>query len=232
MCQPTQLSSFPPSKFPLLSTLLSTYPFISSSIDNSHEKHELSVISISHISAQGTWNELDLSKLIEVNGVSFEKQGFAESTAYAITNRGNVELSIILFHSKKSNGTVFLVDIDTNTKSKFLFLPPNSTKLFTLLVSDFETPEETPINESDLTDSQSQFQDTTGIGTIPFKLVFSNLRKFVISFAFNATKVVPSFTILNHDEECVTNSYLSLEIEEQSSGSYALKNVPNFTVFV
>ena len=78
----------------------------------------------------------------------------------------------------------------------------------------------------------NQFQDTSGIGAIPFKLVFSNLRKFVISFVFNVTKISPTFAILNRDEECVTNSYLSLEIEEQSSGSYALKNVPNFTVFI
>ena len=198
-----------------------------SPMDDSRGKSDLSPIVISHLSPRGTWDELDPMKMVEVEGVSFEKQGFAESSVYAITNRGNIELSVILFHSKKSNGTVFLVDIDSNSKSKILFLPPKSTKFFTLLVYDFETPEETPINVTDLMDSQTQLNETPEIGSIPFKFLFSNLRKFMISFTFHVTKIAPSFAIFDSEnEEIDENSLFLLEISEPSSGSYAFKNVP------
>ena len=195
--------------------------------EDSRGKSEHLPIVVSHLSPRGTWDELDPMKLIEVEGVSFEKQGFAESSVYAITNRGNIELTVILFHSKKSNGTVFLVDIDSNSKSKILFLPPKSTKFFTLLVYDFETPEETPMNETDLIDSQTQIVETPEIGSIPFKFLFSNRRKFMISFTFHVTKIAPSFAIYNdEDNEIDENSFFVLEIVEPSSGSYAFKTVP------
>ena len=180
-------------------------------MDDSRGKSDLSPIVISHLSPRGMWDELDPMKMVEVEGVSFEKQ----------------------FHSKKSNGTVFLVDIDSNSKSKILFLPPKSTKFFTLLVYDFETPEETPINVTDLMDSQTQLNETPEIGSIPFKFLFSNLRKFMISFTFHVTKIAPSFAIFDSEnEEIDENSLFLLEISEPSSGSYAFKNVPILHVWV
>ena len=47
--------------------------------EDSRGKSEHLPIVVSHLSPRGTWDELDPMKLIEVEGVSFEKQGFAES---------------------------------------------------------------------------------------------------------------------------------------------------------
>lgn len=236
VCSANQLLSPPSSEFPpfppfppvpLVPQAAAEGTSPSSPISDSRGKSEVLPIGISHLSPRGTWEELDPTHVIAVEGVSFEKQGFAESSVYAISNRGNIELSVILFHSKKSNGTVFLVDLDSNSKSKTLLLPPKSTKFFTLLVYDFETPEETPLNETDLVDSALPLFETPETGSIPFKFLFSSLRKFMLSFTFHVTKIAPSFAIFDESgAEIDANSFFPLEIAEQSSGSYAFKTLP------
>ena len=112
-------------QFPLASGFISNLLIegISSSEEweASHGKSERSPILISGLNKQGEWQEIDTASIVEVEGILFEKEN-TECPVYAVTNRGNIELTVVLFHSKKEMTRLLFIDVDANCRSKILFV--------------------------------------------------------------------------------------------------------------
>lgn len=74
---------------------------------------------ISSLQKSGVWKVFDENSILELEGVSYGVGGFVQSHVLGATNRGNVELTMSIFHSK-TRGQITFVDIMNNHRSRTL----------------------------------------------------------------------------------------------------------------
>lgn len=90
-------------------------------IGNFHGKPSIPMpVIISTLQRSGKWEAVDLTSVLELEGVSFGSDRFIESHVIGATNLGNVELTMALFHSK-FRGHISFFECESNQQMKILW---------------------------------------------------------------------------------------------------------------
>lgn len=74
---------------------------------------------ISTLQRSGRWEAVDLTSVLELEGISYGNDRFIESHVIGASNLGNVELAMALFHSK-FRGQISFIECESNQKMKIL----------------------------------------------------------------------------------------------------------------
>ena len=80
-----------------------------------------SPISLSSLSRTGQWQCLPLNEDIQIEADAFDEDCSAESEVFGLKNRGNIDLSVILFHLDHNHISINFVDLETNQKTKLMW---------------------------------------------------------------------------------------------------------------
>ena len=87
---------------------------------NSRGKQSIPIpVVISTLQRSGRWEAVDLTSVLELEGVSYGNDRFIESHVIGASNLGNVELTMALFHSK-FHGQISFIECESNQKMKIL----------------------------------------------------------------------------------------------------------------
>ena len=74
---------------------------------------------ISTLQRSGKWEAVDLTSILELEGITYGNDSFIESHVLGASNLGNVELTMALFHSKFC-GQISFIESESNQKLKIL----------------------------------------------------------------------------------------------------------------
>ena len=77
-------------------------------------------ITLSTLSPKGVWSPLALDRDIQIVGDACNEDGETESGVFGLTNGGNTDLSVILFHLQQEHRVISFIGMETNQKTKLL----------------------------------------------------------------------------------------------------------------
>lgn len=74
---------------------------------------------LSSLLPSGQWTAIQESSVVELEEHVFGQDSIVMSKVIGATNRGNVELTMAMYHSK-IGGQIAFIDIETNQRMKYL----------------------------------------------------------------------------------------------------------------